>query len=363
MKPGSSDKLKQSELPKVVWDGLGLFNTHSGVGHYGANLYKNLALLGLAPDVTALAGRLPTFVTNGHSVVLQTAVLGRRTQGLKPVFPVYSYRAASYRHQEMIYHGLSNKNLPCFGLSRSADKFVITIHDIIPILVGSNSALAIQMKWLMPRVLERADRVITGSAWAKESVMEVFGAKYGDKITPLGYGTIAADDEGAVDVTYDCLTIARGESYKRLEMISEIARVLPDKRFVVVTDRAGENRLGVIPPNIKVFSSLEEGQLSRLMKSARVLLHPSLLEGWCLPAAEALCAGLNVIYCSGSGIDEVCAHAPGQVVALHRDNGPRDWAEALDEVLKRPKAGTASINFPTWEEVAQKTLKLYQSLV
>ncbi|MEI6397431.1 MAG: glycosyltransferase [Pseudomonadota bacterium] len=363
MTTGPSYILKQSQLPRVVWDGLGLLNTHSGVGNYGANLYKNLEHLGISPEVTAQTGRLPGFVTSARGIILPPTLLGRKFQAFKPSFPVYSYRAAINQHQKIIYHGLSNINLPCFGRLRSSDKFVITIHDIIPILTGKNSALGLQFRWLMPRVLERADRVITGSNWARDSILEVFGARYSEKIEAVGYGTAKTSNIPSTEPSIDCLTIARGESYKRLELITSIARNCPARQFAVVTDQAGVSRMGHLPTNIKTYSGLDDERLSKLLLSARALLQPSLFEGWCLPAAAALNSGLYVIYCSGSGIDEVCAHAPEQAVALSPEKTTDDWSEALNGVLRRPKTTSPLINLPTWEEVAQKTLKIYQSLV
>jgi glycosyltransferase involved in cell wall biosynthesis len=193
--------------------------------------------------------------------------------------------------------------------------------------------------------------------------LDVFGARFSEKIVALGYGLNKKNKGDNTEASIDCLTIARGESYKRLEMITAIARMSPSRRFAVVTDQAGVAGMGPLTSNIKIYSSLDDGRLFDLMAASRTLLHPSLFEGWCLPAAEALNAGLFVIYCSGSGIDEVCAHAPEQSVALGRHKSAEEWSEVLSEVLERPKVEALGINLPTWDQVAQKTLKIYQSLV
>ena len=266
----------------------------------------------------------------------------------------------------MIYHGLSNINLPCVGHKRESDKFVITVHDIIPLLVAEHSALALQMQSLMPRVLDRADHIITGSKWARDTVLARFGEKYSQKISALGYGTKTPKGDGQAassHKTIDGLSIARGESYKRLEIIEVIARKHPDHKFAVVTCESGRRQLAAAPSNLKVHVQLTGRELEQLMARSKIFIHPSLFEGWCLPAADALVRGLHVLYCQGSGIDEVVEGHTERATGLSRTAALADWCEAFTATISGFKPAEKAPDLKKWSDVGQKTLQIYQSLV
>ncbi len=367
----------ENKSPAIVWDGLGLSNEYSGVGSYGKHLYEALGHLGVRPKVVLHSKADVTYVQVSDRIemdIWSRINAAKRLYQLKPIFPLFAYRQAQKHLQKtpsqtqdaMIYHGLSNINLPCFGHKRGTDKFVITLHDIIPLLVGEHSALALQMQSLMPRVLERADHIITGSKWARDTVLARFGAKYSGKISALGYGTETPKGDwpsASSHKTIDGLSIARGESYKRLEIIEVIARKHPDHRFAVVTCESGRRQLAAAPTNLQVHVQLTGRELEQLMANSKIFIHPSLFEGWCLPAADALVRGLHVLYCQGSGIDEVVEGNTEQATGLSRAASLADWCEAFTASISVFKPAEKTTALKKWSDVGQKTLQIYQSLV
>lgn len=365
------------ESPQIVWDGLGLASAHSGIGYYGRCLYDALAELGETPVVTSLAGS--SCIINREKILIVSdakAIQSKRRLstskifGLKPVFPSLSYKIASRKFSAMIYHGLSNLNLPCFVKRRSADRFVVTIHDLIPLMAGGPTALSVQMRVLMPRVVHVADAIIVPSNWTKNSLIERFGEQVAKKINVIPNGTIDFASEISKDTqkekTNDVLSVARGESYKRLHFIAALAKAQPGARFILVTDELGARRLGAVPSNLKVFTKISRRQLLDAYAASQIFLHPSLYEGWCLPAADAIKGGLVTIYVKGTGIEEVCAYAPERCVGLDAGAGLDTWHEALADALanKANKSTVgAEIGLPTWRDNAEKTLKIYHSLL
>jgi hypothetical protein len=95
------------------------------------------------------------------------------------------------------------------------------------------------------------------------------------------------------------------------------------------------------------------------------MIHPSLFEGWCLPAAEGLARGLNLVYCSGSGIDEVSRHFQGQAYPMARQSSIDYWIDAVDKsLLEGPKNPVPeSTKISDWQQVSLETLKIYQNLL
>jgi mannosyltransferase len=365
--------------PQIVWDGLGLDSSHSGIGYYGKCLHEALCELGEIPIITALVGN-PTIINrenvlfvpreNGATPISMRKRSAYMIYGLKPVFPRLSYKVAARIYPEMIYHGLSNLNLPCFVKKRANDRFVVTIHDLIPLMAGGPSALSVQMRVLMPRVVQMADAIIVPSNWTKNSLLDRFGESVGNKITVIPNGTTDIREEFSenppTEKTNDVIAVGRGEGYKRIHLIADLAKASPKTRFILVTDEFGARRVGSPPSNLKVLVKISRQQLVAAYSTSRIFLHPSLYEGWCLPAADAIKAGLFTIFVKGTGIEEVCAYAPGASFGLDAGAGLNEWQEALSGALADKANRTAkqgAPNLPTWLENAEKTLKIYQSLL
>ncbi len=358
-----------SDKPKIVWDGLGLSQPYSGIGYHAQALHGALLGLGVRPLVTRQYQESIHFLEPSDGFVIGgSGPLARYFSDytrLKLVFPSISYKHTKKLGRPVIYHGLSNLNLPVLVAKRPGDRYVVTIHDVIPLLVPTRSLLSMQMRFIMPRVLDRADAIIAISSWTKDTLLDVFGQQWSAKITIINNGFDNLTPRQAGGQGNWVLTVARGESYKRLELIKAIASAKPDLEFHVVTDLTGEQTLAWRPPNVCIHVGISSDKLDQLYTNSRVMIHPSRFEGWCLPAAEALSRGLNLVYCSGSGIDEVCRYFPNQVQAVAKDAKVEDWIDGLEKSMQTPQLKLAKepMKLPDWHHVSLETLKIYQNLL
>ena len=364
---GPSHILWQDNWPSIVWDGLGLSALHSGVGIHGQKLYASLGDKGCLPRVTMTTGAVVSYVEESRRVYIDRGSRLMRITKLKPVFSNKSYLSVGQDLGPVIYHGLSNFNLPQFVRRRRNDKFVLTLHDLIPLLTRDTSALALQMRYLLPIALKRADRVICISNWTKDTLLNHFGAGFENKVVVIG-NAFDAPRTRLATASVDFLTVARGESYKRLDLVAEIAKSLGTKAFHLVTDEAGARMINDRPANLKVHTSISHGELQNLYGSAKCLIHPSKYEGWCLPASEALMAGAMVLFQSGSGIDEVCSLFRNKTLGMSADATLSAWVDAAKALLARAEAiGNDEVcietSLPSWGDVALRTLNIYQSLI
>lgn len=371
MNSGPSPQNEKGNMPMIVWDGLGLSMERSGVGVNGAMLYQALKELGCVPYVLSFADETLSYVSPDRALKLAngTNPLWDRFLKLKPIYPICSYRSRKELWPELpvIFHGLSNINLPV-GLSKKpTDRFVISIHDIIPLNVNRLSPLAIQMSLLLPRVIARADKIITGSYWTKIQLMERYGLGLADKIHNIAYGTLPPPEtfkSSSATKSIDGLSIARGEDYKRLDFLVSLAERRPFHQFALVTDELGQQMVANAPKNLQVLSRQTRLEIETLYRKARVMIHPSLYEGWCLPVADALMRGLFVLYCKGSGIDEVTSFgAKGQTLGLPREAKIEDWISSFDLLVNKDPITKVEAKLPKWSEIGQKTLKIYKSLL
>lgn len=366
---------------QIIWDGLGLSSPYSGVGYYASRLYEACVGSGRRPRVTTFGKDVPPFVDANELLTidpLKSAPFGTRNffakvGRLKPVFSSLSYHEITQHYPSVTYHGLSNINIPVFVKPREQDRFVVTIHDIIPLLKNDLSPLSIQTRILLPRVMGLANAIIVPSHWTRKTLLDVFGDTHESKIHIIPNGTattahlLTERTVLANEVTCDVLSVARGEAYKRLELVLAIARALPALSFNIVTDHAGRVRLAGAPENVKIFSALKQAELAQMYQRSRVFLHTSLFEGWCLPAADAVMARRFVVYVKGTGIDDVCAFAAERCLALEPEASLDSWVEAVRSIVAQFQEPSASehkaIELPTWESCAEKTLKIYDSLL
>jgi glycosyltransferase involved in cell wall biosynthesis len=172
-------------------------------------------------------------------------------------------------------------------------------------------------------------------------------------------------EKGTKNQDSSLLTISRQESYKRLDLIPRILQKLPQRmRWTVVTDERGLALLqAAADPRLILRTRISEHEMHDLHAAADLYVHPSRLEGFCLPAAASISHGVPVLFTRGSGIDEVVGEAG---MGLLPGDGPRQWAEAIEELLAHPdKAGLCrdrNAMALSWDDVAARTRALYDKL-
>ena len=117
---------------------------------------------------------------------------------------------------------------------------------------------------------------------------------------------------------------------------------------------------------VDLLGPVTNDERERLFRSAAFVAVPSLVEGFGIPAGEAMARGVPVIVATGSGLDEV-----GTEAALRLDpNDVHGWADALlqlqDDIALRGELRRRGIQSATgmrWSEAAESYVELYRSLV
>jgi glycosyltransferase involved in cell wall biosynthesis len=117
---------------------------------------------------------------------------------------------------------------------------------------------------------------------------------------------------------------------------------------------------------VDVLGPVTNVERERLFRSAAFVAVPSSVEGFGIPAGEAMARGIPVIVATGSGLDEVGAGA-----GLRLDPGDgHAWADALlqlqDDIGLRGelrRQGIEAAAGMSWSEAAESYVALYRSLV
>lgn len=356
----------------IFWDSFGLQSLHAGVGRHAFDLFQAMTRAGIAPLV------LPSHPKIHEAWWPALAGIKPSRAGWMRLKPLSLWRSSRQLAQlarqpiRGVIHGLSNYNLPHVARrTRSRFRRILTVHDLIPLLMPEQVSTSLQayLRWQMPRAVAEADAVICVSRWTQQSLEEYFPAARGKSVMiPNGIVALDAQHLGVQRLVPDqerrirLLTVSRDESYKRLDLIRPILDLLPPTfTWDLVTDPRGKQRLDSLDRRLRIQSGISTEELENLYRAAHLYIHPSLLEGYCLPAAQAVQWRLPVIYVGGSGIDETVGLA-GE--SLTTTASPGTWADTvlecahhLGEWQNRCKVQERS--FLTWDEVAARTLKLY----
>ncbi|MBZ5606792.1 MAG: glycosyltransferase family 4 protein [Acidobacteriia bacterium] len=122
-------------------------------------------------------------------------------------------------------------------------------------------------------------------------------------------------------------------------------------------------RLASRPRGVRYLGYVPEDELPGLTAGAAVFVYPSLYEGFGLPVAQALAAGVPVISSNVSSLPEVT----GDAALLVDPRSPAEIRAALDKVLASPSlqqqlraAGLARAGQFRWAACARKSLEFFR---
>jgi glycosyltransferase involved in cell wall biosynthesis len=121
-----------------------------------------------------------------------------------------------------------------------------------------------------------------------------------------------------------------------------------------------------VGPQIRAVGYLETSEIRALMAASVLLVLPSLEEGFGLPVAEAMAAGLPVVCSRGSALEEVAGGAATLVNALDT----KSIADGIERVLNDPalaaeqrRKGLEQSRQFDWDTTATRTLEFYRRVL
>ncbi len=262
---------------------------------------------------------------------------------------------------------------------------VVTIHDV-SFLRHPETTEEGNLRYLrqqIRRTVERADAIITDSAFSRHEIMRFLGAT-GKRVHAIHLGldqTAEKPDEPAVadmrrqlglDNRY-LLTVGTVEPRKNLAFMVDVFEGLEFDGDLVIAGMIGWKfepllaRISKSPrkDRIHLLDYVPETQLPALYAGAEAFLVTSIYEGFGFPPLEAMSLGVPVVSSSGGSLPEVLGDAALVIPHFERDG----WIETVDDLLNdgslrasmREKGYKQAAKF-TWGKTAKETWAVYEGV-
>ena len=259
---------------------------------------------------------------------------------------------------------------------------VVTIHDLFFLSHTEDTGAEIRRDYpvLAPSHARRAHAVITSTQYGRSQIIERLGVA-GERIYVCPPGAPAWRTLGRQpNVPSDGCILFVGtleprknvgallDAYQRLlERRRDLPRlVLAGRGTAAASNWLARIQSAPLSGHVTHIGYVDEGAREDLYRSARVLVMPSLDEGFGLPALEAMSAGVPVIVSSRGSLPEVVQGAGAQVnpsdidalaTALERAVGDQNWA------MHAAQAGLDRARSFTWAESARTLRRAYTEAV
>lgn len=337
----------------------------SGAERYAIELVSALARL--APGEIVLFARpdlpppLSTLAVERH----ETQLIGRL-----PLDQAWLPWAAARARVDLLHTLASPTPVLWRGVS------AMTVHDATPWLHpdATDAGTRWYVKPLFPQALSRADVIFTVSEAAKEDLVRAAGAPR-DRIlvTPNGVDPrfFEARAREGPRAPY-LLAVGTLEPRKNLPVLLEALRILRregrDLALVVAGRQAWTHSLplGDLAPHVRLAGTVPDDELAALYAGAACFVTPSLHEGFGLPLAEAMAAGVPAVASDIPALHEV----GGETVRYADPHEPESFAAAIRRALDdregsqlRAAAARGRARRFRWETTARATLAAYRRVL
>jgi glycosyltransferase involved in cell wall biosynthesis len=346
--------------PDVIVDADVLGRQRTGDETYIRQLLTGLSKLDAGLEIHAVTrdaalvpeGITPEVLPVGRYAARLAWHLPRRLRSLRPGLAHFQYVIPP------TYGGLS----------------VLTVHDISydvrPEL--EDRAAGFVLRRLVPRSLNRAARILTGSEWTKADLVRRYQLDPARVVvTPYGVdGTFSPHGPRPKRAPYILFVGALRSRKDPVTALEALARLPSEMQLVMIGPPRGEaervqatiSRLD-LERRVEVLGHVSQAELTAYYRGAQCFVLPSLYEGFGLPVVEAMASGTPVVSTAVSAIPEV---AEGAAILVPT----RDPVALADGVLRAigerdrlVAAGLERAKRYSWSEMCRRTLEVYRELL
>jgi glycosyltransferase involved in cell wall biosynthesis len=250
---------------------------------------------------------------------------------------------------------------------------------------GFSPRFAAWYRFLLPKLLQRALRIITDSEFTKGRILAHVDIRP-EKITVIPCGVSphfrpeAISEAGKAIASQKLpsrnyiLTVGSLEARKNLARLfrawGQVWERMPEDLWLVVVGGKGSGRVFAnvqvdrMPPRVFLADRVDDSELPALYAGALGLAYVSLYEGFGLPPLEAMASGIPVLVGNRSSLPEVVGDA-GILVDPENEEEIAEGIRALVEnsALRRDlrERGLLRARKFSWDETARRTWHVLQA--
>ncbi len=280
---------------------------------------------------------------------------------LSPLDPLWlSYQIATLRPSVFFSPGFNSPAV-------STRPLIITIHDLTHIQFPAFATWGRRLyyQFLVKPAAVRSVCVVTGSEYSRVQILKWSGLPE-TRVVNISYGveSLFHPDGPRYEPGYPyILYVGNFRAHKNLHrLLAAFAQVdCPDVRLILTGDKtpelAARLRTLQLEQRVQFAGTVSDEVLSRLYRGATLLIFPSLLEGFGLPALEAMACGTPVVASRTTALPEVVGDAGVLIDPLDVD----DIRNAMERVVgdadlrrRMRAAGILRARQFNWEGVAER---------
>jgi glycosyltransferase involved in cell wall biosynthesis len=299
---------------------------------------------------------------------------------------------AARRGRYDVVHDNQTLGYGLLGLSRLGFPLVTTVHH--PIQIDRELELAAATGWrrlslrrwygftrMQRRTARRLPAVLTVSTSSRAEIVQRLGvAPDRIRVVPIGTDTdLFSPDPSVPTVPGRVVTTASADVPLKglpslVDAMAKVCTERPAELVVVGSPRPDGlaatllDRYGPLP--IRFTGRLSEADLVGVLRTAELVVIPSLFEGFSLPAVEAMACGKPVVATTAGALPEVLG-PDGHAARLVTPGDSQQLAAAIGELLDDPAArarmGAAGrarvLRRFTWRAAAEQTVDSYRAAI
>lgn len=338
----------------------------TGVSHYTEKLVENLLKQDKENEYVLFAG----YLRSGKKIkqIIEHFNVEKKYAVFPPVLADFIWNRLHIIPIEKFTGHLDVYHSSDWTQAPSSAFKVTTVHDLAPIIFPKDTPKKIYEvhKRRLKLVKSEVDRIIVPSHSTKEDLLKLGFDKNKIKVIHEGPITKKTNKESIKKVLKkygirEDYAIAVGATKrKNTERIIDafnLATAGKDMKLVIVGNPVGistEERRG-----IRFLGHVSDADLSSLLTGSKVLVYPSLYEGFGQPILDAFSCGVPVVTSNVSSMPEVA----GDAAVLVRPDSVKSISNGLREALGKRKTliskGLRQVKKFSWEEAAKDTLSVY----
>lgn len=341
----------------------------TGVGRYIRNLISELAVLDTEDEFIIYLRKksFDSFIPPNEKWQRRLADVPWHTAQEQFVMPWILVK----EHLDILH--VPYFNIPVFYPGR----MIITIHDLTILHFNTGKATTLPLPiyklrrlgyYLILAVgLIRSKKVIAVSETTKKEIIDHFHMP-AEKIAVTYEGIdehLKIQDsqlkKTLIDGSY-LLYVGNAYPHKNLESLTRAFKEVKGKTKLVLVGKEDffykRLKKETNEDRIIFYGEAKDSELANLYAHATALVFPSLMEGFGLPALEAISMGCPVVCSDIPVLHEIL----GEQALYFDPNSPHDIQQKIERALEHPKKPTnvkSLIDRFQWSDLAKKTILLY----